>query len=156
MPAPDRPSLSLTLLALAALTVALLSRPAARPIPRPATPDRNAWTVADLLRHLEDRGLHLHARATSACGTIDHNAYLTRRERPWADLCGLVASPSLMDRWEGIVYCECGEREEAKEINLPLWGECGLRADPFVFFGDPGMLAHIHDALADFPECSSG
>jgi hypothetical protein len=56
--------------------------------------------------------------------------------------------PSRVRGWSGVVYCEWGHRNEAREDGLACWGECGLRAGPFLFFGDPEMLAEIRAALA--------
>jgi hypothetical protein len=107
--------------------------------------------VADLLPHLEGRGLHFHASGTRENGPVVRNAFLTREERAWTDLGGLPKDPSKARSWSGIVYCECATREEAREDVLAGWGECGLRAGPFVFFGDPELLAEIRAALAIDP-----
>jgi hypothetical protein len=109
------------------------------------------WTLADLLRHLGEKGLHLHAGGTREGGPLVGNAFLTREERPWADLDGLHKDPARIGTWSGIVYCECAARAEAREDMLAWWGECGLRVGPFVFFGDPGMLAQIRGALPASP-----
>ena len=53
--------------------------------------------------------------------------------------------------WPGIVYCEWENHGESREDALACWGECGLRAGPFVFFGDPEMLAHIRGIFAVHP-----
>jgi hypothetical protein len=111
----------------------------------------SAWTVADLLRHLEDRGLHLHPCPTRQNGPIIWNVYLTREERPWTDYGGYTIDPARIHRWSGAVYCERVRRDEAREFELASWRECGLRAGPFFFFGDPEMLTQIRGALASSP-----
>ncbi len=156
MPAPaclsHRPALAfLGLASLAVLLTARLSRPAGEESAPPHLLGASAWTVADLLRHLEGRGLHLHAAGTRENGPVATNAFLSLERRPWADLGGLVKDPSRFRGWSGIVYCEYGAREGAREGALAGWGEWGLRAGPFVFFGDPNLLAQIRDALASPP-----
>jgi hypothetical protein len=54
-----------------------------------------------------------------------------------------------MDRWAGVVYCEHLRHPDSREEILASWADCGLRVDPFVFFGDPEMLARIRTALGD-------
>ncbi len=153
MRAPGPPSAApalafLGLASLAVLLTARLSRPAGEEGSRPPLPDTTAWTMADLHHHLEDRGLHLRAAGTWENGPVLRNAFLTREERPWADLGGLVKDPSRIAGWAGVVYCEQAIFSRAREDALVGWGECGLRAGPFVFFGDPAMLAQLRDALA--------
>jgi hypothetical protein len=140
-----RPSLAPALLLLAGVSLAtlvgsLLSR-------NPAAPDMHGWGMPDLLHHLETRGLHYHAIPTLENAPILWSAYLTRQERPWEDYGRHCMDPGRIDRWSGVVYCQREVREEAREFEVLLWGECGLRAGPFVFFGDPAMLAEIRAAL---------
>jgi hypothetical protein len=61
-----------------------------------------------------------------------------------------------MQRWAGVVYCERvrypADRERVVEYEyrdevVQSWADCGLRAGPFLFFGDPELLARIRTAL---------
>jgi hypothetical protein len=107
------------------------------------------WDVRDLAGYLEGQGLRLHLYPTCAGGNASANAFLTTAERPGAELYGLVKDTRAMDRWAGVVYCERLRLPENREEILQSWGDCGLRADPFVFFGDPDLLARIRIALGD-------
>jgi hypothetical protein len=146
--ASGRPALAPALLLLAVVGAAAVagnwvsSEPAA-----PAGPDMRGWDVADLVRHLESRGLRFHVCPTRENGPTRWNAYLTRQQRPWEDYGRHGVDPRRIARWYGVVYCQCEGREDARDFEVPRWGMFGLWARPFVFFGDPSMLAEIRAAL---------
>jgi hypothetical protein len=52
-----------------------------------------------------------------------------------------------MHRWTGVVYGECSRHHEDRAGVVEEWADGGLRAGPFVFFGDPKLLARIRTAL---------
>jgi hypothetical protein len=150
MPVLARPSLRLALAllclpALAGLLVPGLSR-------RTATDGRAAllriddWELTDLLGHLRSRGLTFRVVPTSKGGAIGGNAFLVRGERPWVELEELIKSPTCLAQWKGVVYCERA-RSETAEARVDFWGGACLRADPFLFFGDPEMRVQIRAAL---------
>ncbi len=154
MPVPVRltlrPALALLCLpALAGLLASVLYRQAATDARQVHLGD---WQVTDLLDHLRSRGLTFRAIPTWKGGIIAVNAFLVRGEKPWTDLEGLVKSPKWLPRWKDVVYCE-RLGPEAAESRVGCWKDACLRADPFIFFGDPDMLAQIRSALGD--SCSS-
>jgi hypothetical protein len=138
-------ALALGLVLLAAL---LLTRLAAPKGP-PSAPDD--WQVPDLLARLEARGLRLHAVAASrATGDLRMGAYLCEDERPWEDLAGLPIGAAYAGRWHGVVLVTgpFGPLAPLPE-EAAGWGENGLRAGPFVFFGDAALLRRIAEALSE-------
>jgi hypothetical protein len=102
-----------------------------------------------MIQYLEERGLGLRAVPTDRNGkTWRRNAFLTRTDQGWDQLSALSKSVGKIDRWRGTVYCERMQQPEEREILSRLWGDCGLIAGPFVFFGDPDLLAEIREALS--------
>jgi hypothetical protein len=110
----------------------------------------DGWGVAEMVRHLEARGLGLCALPTSKDGPLVRNVFLAVPGKTFEDLAGLLMDPASIDRWNGAVYCEECPRFEARDLE-GLWGDCALRAGPFVFFGDRDLLARIQEALRDVP-----
>ena len=82
-------------------------------------------------------------------GNASARAYLSTEAKPGAELYWLVKDPRRMQRWAGVVYCERARRYEHREGVVEGWGDCGLRVGPFVFFGDPALLARIRTLLED-------
>jgi hypothetical protein len=109
----------------------------------------DGWDVRDVLGYLEGRGLRLHLWPSWPGGDASSNAYLTTAARPPAELFWLPKDTKKMDRWVGVVYCERVLRYEERAGAVRSWGDCGLRAGPFVFFGDPALLSRIRAALGD-------
>jgi hypothetical protein len=109
----------------------------------------DGWDVHDLAGYLEGRGLRLHLSPTSARGDARTNAYLSTTVKPIAELYWLAKDRTAMQRWAGLVYCERPFSYDRVAYAVESWGECGLRAGPFVFFGDPALLARIRTALGD-------
>jgi hypothetical protein len=107
----------------------------------------DGWDVHDLAGYLEGRGLRLHISPTSARGDVRTNAYLSTAPKPIAELYWLAKDRRAMQRWAGVVYCERPPRYETVAYAVDSWAECGLRVGPFVFFGDPALLARIRTAL---------
>jgi hypothetical protein len=141
------PAVALGLVLLAAL---LLQRLVAPPAP-PSAPDE--WQVPDLLARLEARGLRLHAvPASRATGDLRMGAYLCEDERAWEDVAGLPTSAAHAGRWRGVVLVtgRFGPFAPVPE-EAAGWGENGLRAGPFMFFGDTALLRRIAAALAEPP-----
>jgi hypothetical protein len=117
--------------------------------PQPSAVCMDDWDVRDLAGYLEGRGLKLHLYPTWDGGNTSRNAFLATTEKTGAEMYGLVKGTTAMDRWAGVVYCERLRLPEDREEILQLWAGCGLRADPFAFFGDPELLARIRTALGD-------
>ena len=116
--------------------------------PAPAAPD--GWQVPDLLAHLGSRGLRLHAVAASrATGDLSQGAYLCEDERPWEDVAALPMHAARAARWRGVVLVmpSHGPFVPSPE-EVAGWGESGLVAGPFVFFGDAALRRRIAAALS--------
>jgi hypothetical protein len=142
---------ALLTVALAGLAVSVgWHRPATDPPGEPPTVCMDGWSVPDLVRHLEARGLGLCAMPTWKGGTVIHNAFLTVPGKLFEELAGLPKDRASLDRWAGVVYCEECPRIAARDLQC-LWGDCSLRAGPFVFFGDRDLLGRIREALLDSP-----
>ncbi len=107
------------------------------------------WDMPDLARYLEGRGLPLHLSPTWAGGSPRSNAFLTVESKTRGELYGLLKTRKAIHRWAGVVYGERSRNNEDREGAVALWADCGLRAGPFVFFGDPALLARIRTALSD-------
>jgi hypothetical protein len=138
-------ALALGLVLLAALLLTRLAAPKAPP----SAPDD--WQVPDLLARLEARGLRLHAvPASRATGDLRMGAYLCEDERSWEDLAGLPIGAAYAGRWRGVVLVTgpFGPLAPLPE-EAAGWGENGLRAGPFVFFGDAALLRRIAEALSE-------
>ena len=129
------------------LAVILLTRLVAPKAP----PSPDDWQVPDLLARLEARGLRLHAVAASrATGDLRMGAYLCEDERAWEDVAGLPVGAACAGRWRGVVLVTgpFGPLAPLSE-EAAGWGENGLRAGPFVFFGDAALLRRIAEALSE-------
>ena len=134
-------------LGFALLLGAALMRWWAKEPPPARPPDLDDWDIPRLLRHLENRGLHLRPIATLQKGPIAHNLYLTCTGQGWVEVDGLLKAPAQIDRWRGTVYCEMIFNPVRRMQRLDQWGDCGLGVGPFVFFGDRALLRQIRDAL---------
>ncbi len=110
----------------------------------------DGWGVAEVVRHLEARGLGLCALPTRKGGPLVRNVFLTVPGKTFEDVEGLIKQPAFIGRWKGVVYCEEYPRAEARDLET-LWADCAWRAGPFVFFGDRELLARIREALRDNP-----
>jgi hypothetical protein len=151
MAAPSRLSLrpALVLLCVPALAGLLVPGPAGDPRgDRPAQTRLEDWSVDDMVRHLEVRGLGLRAVPTSAGSARASNTFLTRGEIAWHKLPGLMKDPARMGEWQGIVFCERVGNPDTAEKRAENWGSAALQAGPFVFFGDPQLREEIRAALA--------
>jgi hypothetical protein len=145
-PFPRRAAL---LAAAALLLAACLSVRPAPPPPAPSAPD--GWQVPDLLAHLGSRGLRLHAVAASrSTGELSQGAYRCEGERAWEDVAGLPTGAAHAGRWRGValVTGACGPFAAPPE-EAAGWGENGLQAGPFVFFGDAALLRRVAAALSE-------
>jgi hypothetical protein len=108
------------------------------------------WQVEDLVSHLRRKGLEFRAMPTAEHCPLNRGAYLTTTDQPWERLNGLLKNPDAIDEWEGTVFCvRATQAPEDEDPRLEMWGDCGLRLGPFLFFGDRQLLARIRDALAD-------
>jgi hypothetical protein len=107
----------------------------------------DGWDVHDLAAYLQGQGLRLHLSPSWAGGNARTNAYLSTTAKPGAELYWLAKDSRKMDPWSGVVYCERLRHPEDRKESVDSWAECGLRVGPFVFFGDPALLARIRTTL---------
>jgi hypothetical protein len=145
-PAPIRASALVALVVLVGLAVAANYWRARTAAKRTAV-CMDGWDVHDLAGYLEGQGLRLQLSPSFAGGDARTSAYLSTTAKPGAELYWLAKNRRTMDPWAGVVYCERLRHPEDREGVLESWADCGLRAGPFVFFGDPALLARIRSAL---------
>jgi hypothetical protein len=129
---------------------ALLASPVGRRTGGTATPPGplDDWDIPRLVAFLNDKGLGLRMVATPKDGVIGPTAFLTTTARGWDDFNRLPKDPRQIDRWQGILYCERGPGGDAWSALVRQWGDCCLVVGPFLFFGDPDLLARVCAALA--------
>jgi hypothetical protein len=130
---------------------ALLVHAFSRSVPKPAPPallPLDDWSVADMARYLEGRGLGLRAIPTSPKGYLGPNAFLVRRDFSWLELARLPKDAKRVHLWQGVAYFERWHNPLTAEDRAESWEGACLLAGPFLFFGDPELLAHIRDALS--------
>jgi hypothetical protein len=74
--------------------------------------------------------------------------YLCERPRPREQLQWLRRAAEQGERWRGVVFCEMAVHlGEIEENEWQRWGDYGMRAGPFVLFGDPDLLGRIRRAI---------
>jgi hypothetical protein len=132
-------------LAASLLAIVCLSRRESR---GPADPPLDGWDIRELVAHLRTAGLALRVVPTQKDEVVSHNAYLTTTDQRWEEFNRLPKSCDLIDSWRGTVYVEKGPADADQSDRMQLWGDCCLAAGPFLFFGDPELLARIRSALA--------
>lgn len=147
-PAPIRAPALVALTVLVGLAV-VAAHWGARSAPEHSEVCMDGWDVCDLAGYLEGRGLRLHLSPTGPGGNASSIAYLTTAATPGAELYWLPKDTRTKHCWAGVVYCERLRPPEDREGVVESWADCGLRAGPFVFFGDPALLAGIRTALGD-------
>jgi hypothetical protein len=135
--------LPLALPAIAALAVVVGERAG------PTTPERLAddWDIPRLVAHLNEAGLRLRMVATRKEGDLYPSAFLTTTDKEWIDFNRLSKDPRLIDRWRGSLYCERGPGGDAWSDLARQWGHLCLISGPFLFFGDPELLARVREIL---------
>jgi hypothetical protein len=113
-----------------------------------ALPGRLAsWEVPEMIEHLRAAGLDLRVRATARDGEVNRSAFLCETERDWMELNLLRKAPEQVGKWQGVLSVERGRNDETWEVQARQWGDACLVAGPFIFFGDPGLLARARAAL---------
>jgi hypothetical protein len=119
-----------------------------RRLHHPASPvvPLHDWDIPQLVEHLNGAGLELCLLGTGKDGVVDQSAYLTTTPRKWADVNRLFKDATLIEQWEGTLYCERGPLPSWPGLTS-LWGDCCLVVGPFLFFGDPQLLGRVRAAL---------
>ena len=136
-----------TIAAAAAIHLGRREAPRQAATPSVAVPD--GLDVPGLLRRLEASGLRLHAVPTNrATGDLRSGAYLCEPPREWEEVCFLMPRADHAARWRGVVAVWPARSLYYSPDDVDVWGVNGLRAGPFVLFGDEAMLRRIADALA--------
>jgi hypothetical protein len=144
-PKTVRPRAWIYFVAATAVATALAARsPSGQPAPAPDP--LASWGIPKMRARLAERLPHLVQTADAAGGQAEVGFYLTTAPRPWEALNRLSCVPERADRWRGAVHC--GHYCEVLPV-VEGWGEHGLVAGPFLFFGDPELLSQIQDALQD-------
>jgi hypothetical protein len=111
------------------------------PAPTP-TPD----DLAGVMSRLRQRGLDLRAYTPEGTnGEVGRSLFLADGPRDIGQLKALPRDPEFVGRWRGVVFAE----ELADPTHSRLEGAGVLHCGHVVFFGDPGMLARIREALAE-------
>ncbi len=142
---PTRPAVFLSLVVLAGLIAVV--HPWSHPSAEARAREMHGWSLIDLVRHLESRGLQLRAVPTQRGGPFGLNAYFAAGNRSWEELIQLPKNPTAIGRWSGVVYCERTGGSEVLDGELESWNGCALEVGPFAFVGDPELLARIRAAL---------
>jgi hypothetical protein len=102
------------------------------------------WDIPRLVAYLNEAGLALRMVSARKDGVIDQAAFLTITDQEWEDLDRLFKNPKWISQWRGTLYC----KRNTAGYDLSHWGDYSLVAGPFLFFGDPELLARVRDALA--------
>ncbi len=114
------------------------------PAPPPAAP------VPALLARLQATGLRLHQVPVDNLNRdLRNGVYLCDGPREWEQVAGLPVDARHAARWRGVVLVQAPRPCLAvPDELLQSWAECGHRDGPFIFFGDPALLARLKAALA--------
>jgi hypothetical protein len=119
----------------------------------PTTPPLplNDWGILELADHLHRAGIHLNVVPTAKGGVVQDTAFLTTTEKSWHDLNRLRKGAKQLGPWQGILYCERLEIDQMRRVLADQWGDFGWTAGPFLFYGDPDLLARVRAVLLDAP-----
>jgi hypothetical protein len=116
--------------------------------PAPVVVSAKDQTVIHLAARLKSRGLKLRL-VFDAYNGHSSGAYLTEGSKSWKELNLLPKAQEHIDRWAGTVHCERLNKPGCRSFQVSLWGDYCLEAGPFLFFGDPALLARIRQALQE-------
>jgi hypothetical protein len=114
---------------------------------RQSRPDLQGWDLPRLVGHLQGRGLTFRTVSTDKAGKAVNNVFLTVADKEWIELTGLAKTRESAVLWKGTVFCERISQSTARDVQMEVWGDLCLRTGPFLFFGDPDLLAKIRAAL---------
>jgi hypothetical protein len=128
---------------LGALAGYALRGPEGSAAPRPVD------TIASLVAHLEQRGIHLRVVADSHGGDIRAGAYLTRTNQNWEQLSVWVRIPQQLPHWRGTLHVKPQRSLLDRAEALANWKECCLVYGQLVLFGDPDLLAEVRAAVQE-------
>ncbi len=103
------------------------------------------WDIARLTAYLNAKGLSLRLVSTRQDGAIHQSVFLTTTDKGWDDLSHLFKNSERIGEWRGTLYCE---RSMAADDLARQWSDYSSVAGPFLFYGDPALLARVRGALA--------
>src|SRR5579885_2478962 len=116
-------------------------------VTRPRCLDLACWDLDQLERYLQEQGLGLRRVAPTRMPAMVPCMFLTRTDKTWDQLEHVAKGQSMIDEWQGTVYCEKWLNASGRNFQAAIWGDCCLQAGPYLFFGDRTILAEIHLAL---------
>jgi hypothetical protein len=131
-------------LSLAAALAIALARPVPREPPQPS--GAAAGTAAELAGILSARLPGLHLTPDTAYGYVGCGFYLARDPRRTREELTRLPFGIPVAGWAGVVFC--ANVGPAHELYRAGWGEYGMEAGRFEFYGDPELLREVADALA--------
>jgi hypothetical protein len=111
--------------------VLLLSGLSARARKRPAPPqliDLSGWSIAELIDHLQARGIDVCAVSSSRSAPIQSSAYLTTGKQTWAELAALPADARQAAPWDGVALCQRVNNPDELRLELSAWDDNAIRA----------------------------
>ena len=111
----------------------------------------NDWDVSELADYLDRAGIRLHVMPAAKDGGVQNTAFLTTTERSWHEFNLLCKDGKQQGPWQGILYCERVNGDEMRRELADQWGDFGWSAGPFLFYGDPELLARVRAVLLDAP-----
>jgi hypothetical protein len=117
----------------------------------PTTPPLplNDWGVPELADYLQRAGIRLHVVPATKDGVVGDTAFLSTTANSWPELNRLRKDANQLARWRGILYCERLEHKKMRRVLEEQWGDYGWSAGPFLFYGDPELLARVRAVLLD-------
>ena len=77
-------------------------------------------------------------------------------ERDPQTLWRLPQSREAADQWKGVIVARFHPDRKLDETVLAAWGDCGMRAGPYLFFGDPVWIARSHAVFDSPPPTRTG
>jgi hypothetical protein len=135
----------------AALHIAWQNHPSAPPAPTAATvsvplPPRTPMQTSDLAMTYRSHHIEVQTAPCPDGGPPDTYLFFDGQPNP-ERLWGLPQNRETADRWKGAVVVRFHPDRRLDEAVLAAWGDCGMRAGPYLFFGDPVWIARSHEVF---------
>jgi hypothetical protein len=109
--------------------------------------DVSEWDIPKLVSHFHTRGLPVRIVFTKKDGVTTSNAFLTTTDQGFEEFNVLPRGEQYINQWRGVVYCEIIKNPQQRaDASIGMKGYY-LERDPFIFVGDPALLARIGSAL---------
>jgi hypothetical protein len=114
----------------------------------PAKVDPRNWHLADFVRHLHERGLHLKVVSSRQDGRWGGDLYLTENsDLTWQSFQVKPRTAARIEQWRGSVWVRRLPRGDTA-WSLYDWQEPGCRIGPFLLFGDEELIERIRQTFA--------